>query len=193
MAPLGQHVRERVAKVESLVPLARDRGQILRIALRPQIGDRDDVALPGYADLIHRFDDTDVGYLENVEIYEERFAATKEAVRRARHGVIGALDRSGFSDPTLHAKVALAVSEAVANSVRHAYPADGPAGHVAVIVIHTPEGLIVTVNDHDAGLDPDNHRPGLGIGLPIMHSQADRVDIDSDSNGTTVTLHFAIT
>jgi anti-sigma regulatory factor (Ser/Thr protein kinase) len=88
--------------------------------------------------------------------------------------------------------VALAVSEAVANTVRHAYPTDGPAGHVDVDVTHTPGSLIVTVEDRGAGIDIESHRPGLGIGIPIMQSQADRVEIDSDGNGTTVLLHFTI-
>jgi anti-sigma regulatory factor (Ser/Thr protein kinase) len=126
-----------------------------------------------------------------LELYHERLPATPAAVRLVRHGVSDALTEAGVSDVGLLADIALAVSEATTNAVRHAYPA-GTDGHIEVIVIRTAERIAITVSDEGAGMeDALNHTGGLGVGLALMNSQTERLDIASDTTGTIVTLHFA--
>ena len=125
-----------------------------------------------------------------LELYRERFPATAAAVRLSRHGDIDALVQDGVSDQALLADVALAVSEAATNAVRHAYPADSADGHLDVTLIRTPDSLIVTVKDDGAGMNAHSDAHGLRLGLAIMNSQTERLQIESDTTGTTVTLHF---
>jgi serine/threonine-protein kinase RsbW len=124
------------------------------------------------------------------DLYRVRLPATAAAVRLARHGVIDAFAQAGISDAALLADVALAVSEATTNVVRHAYPPDGDVGYFDVIVTRTPENLIVTVKDEGAGMRAHPLTHGLGVGLQVMNSQAERLEIESDSTGTIVTLYF---
>jgi anti-sigma regulatory factor (Ser/Thr protein kinase) len=96
-----------------------------------------------------------------------------------------------------HDEVALAVSEAVANSVRYAYP-DAP-GTVTLTASQIDRALTVTVTDSGRGIaaalsDPvhawrsDTH--GLGLGLPIMHAITDELVISDTGEGTTVWMSF---
>jgi hypothetical protein len=39
-------------------------------------------------------------------------------------------------------------------------------------------------------MDTDIGVPGSGLGLPLMHAQSTKVEIDSDTTGTIITLHF---
>lgn len=126
------------------------------------------------------------------ELYRERFPATPQAVRRARHDVLEALARSGFDDPQLLSDVALTVSEAVANAVRHAYPADDSAGEIDVTLTQAGEHIIVTVQDTGVGIGTHSSSDGLGLGLPIMHAQTDHLDVTSDTTGTTLSLRFKL-
>jgi anti-sigma regulatory factor (Ser/Thr protein kinase) len=107
----------------------------------------------------------------------------------ARHDVADALAATGFSDPGLHLRVALAVSEAATNVVRHAYAHPGDE-HMEISVAETAEGFVVAITDHGVGMDTDIGFPGIGLGLPLMHAQSTKVEIDSNTTGTTVTLHF---
>jgi len=125
-----------------------------------------------------------------LELYRERLPATPAAVRLARHGVIDALTEAGIADAALLGDIALTVTEATTNAIRHAYP-PGSDGHVDVTVNRAPSSIIVTVSDDGEGMKqalPETH--GLGVGLAIMNSQTERVEIASDTTGTVVTLHF---
>ena len=114
---------------------------------------------------------------------------TPAAVRLARHGVRDALARAGIADATLLADIALVVTEAATNAVRHAYP-PGSAGHVDVAINRTPNNIIVTIQDQGTGINDHEHTHGLGLGLPIMHAQTEQVEITSDTTGTAVTPYF---
>ena len=67
-------------------------------------------------------------FASSAEHAEWCWAADPESVPSARHAVLDFLEDEHDLDPAL-ADVALAVSEAVANVVLHAYP-DGPCGMV---------------------------------------------------------------
>jgi len=119
-------------------------------------------------------------------------AAGPEAPSGARRAV-RALARHRVAD--LHA-VELAVSEAVNNAVLHAYrdrdPTAGP-GKVHVTAVVRGDELRVTVADEGIGMRPRADSPGAGLGLALMGTLADRIDIDQRRGGTRVTLAFRVT
>jgi anti-sigma regulatory factor (Ser/Thr protein kinase) len=56
------------------------------------------------------------------ELYRRRFPATPQSVPLARHDVVDAVTHAGLTDARARAALALAVTEALSNAVRHAYP-----------------------------------------------------------------------
>jgi anti-sigma regulatory factor (Ser/Thr protein kinase) len=96
--------------------------------------------------------------------------------------------------------VALAVSEAVTNVVRHAYP-DGEGG-VTVTASRTIDTVTVTVTDTGVGLTPDGPAgqrparpprvPGMGVGLGLIQAAADSVVINESDQGVTIDMTFRI-
>jgi anti-sigma regulatory factor (Ser/Thr protein kinase) len=119
-------------------------------------------------------------------------AAAPDAPSGARRAV-RALARNRVAD--LHA-VELAVSEAVNNAVLHAYrdrdPAAGP-GKVQLTAVVRDDELRITVTDEGIGMRPRVDSPGAGLGLALMGTLADRIDIDQRRGGTRVTLAFRVT
>lgn len=126
-------------------------------------------------------------------VFSERYPASASSVPLARHDVIRALIGAGFTNRDLHSRVALALSEATGNVVRHAYP-DGGNEYIEVIVTETAGVVAIAVTDYGMGMNHTAARkgpPSGGFGLPLMRAQASSVGIHSDTSGTTVTLHFA--
>ena len=126
------------------------------------------------------------------ELYRRRFPATPDMVPVARHDVLDTLTQAGLTDAGLHAKVALAVTEATANAVRHAYPADRTDGPVEVAVTQTGDSLLVTVEDEGLGMDNRMPTKAGGMGLALMGDQTRNLAIESGRTGTVVKLRFGI-
>ncbi|MHB9111396.1 MAG: ATP-binding protein [Thermoleophilia bacterium] len=95
---------------------------------------------------------------------------------------------SGFTEENI-ADIKVALSEASTNVVRHAYPA-GMESERKVIEINCygdVSQLMIEVTDHGSGIDlPPPASEGLGLG--IMGSLMDRVDVETGSTGTSVML-----
>ena len=86
--------------------------------------------------------------------------------------------------------IAIALTEAVANVVRHAYR-NGEAGSFEVEIAVQDTGIAVTVSDEGCGFLPNPDSEGIGMGLPLMYSLSDRVDIDGKpGRGTIVRMWF---
>lgn len=87
--------------------------------------------------------------------------------------------------------VDLAARQAIGNAVEHA----SAEGLSVVIEGHGATGITVKVSDRGNGFDPDKVEPDrLGIRASIMARMAavgGTVTIDSDANGTTVTLGWS--
>ena len=115
-------------------------------------------------------------------------AGAVSAVRRELHGFarLHGMDADGCRD------MAVAVSEAVTNVVRHAYPAGTP-GPVLVAAASDDTHLTVRVTDRGAGGAGDTTGTGLGLGVPTMAALSERLEIGPglDGLGTTVTLEFS--
>lgn len=113
----------------------------------------------------------------------KRFRALPEHVGEARRAVVAYARRYGAADPDA---VALAVSEALTNVVLHAY-ADRPEPGEVVLVAerHPDDGLEVQVSDQGRGMKPRDDSPGLGVGLPLAATLAERLEIDARPGGGT--------
>lgn len=112
-----------------------------------------------------------------------RLPAVRGSVGVARQLVLGLGDHLGLDDDR-GGDIAIAVSEACANSVMHAYPNE-VAGQVELLAWLSPGSLVVAIRDSGAGISPriENERAGLGLGLPLMIAIADQVLFHRDNGG----------
>jgi len=94
------------------------------------------------------------------------------------------------------AAVELAVSEAVANVVLHAYRDRDSAtadGRVDVRVRADVAVVWVVIADDGVGMSPRDDSPGLGLGLSLIGNASDELLIVQGETGTRVHMRFAIT
>ncbi len=98
--------------------------------------------------------------------------------------------------PDTLADLKLALTEACSNSVRHAY-GDGE-GHVEISFELRPDRLVVEVADDGAGFEPEGVGQAVdsealsegGLGIAIIRSIADEVEIGGNGNGRGSRLRF---
>ena len=119
--------------------------------------------------------------------FEMRTGAEPAIVGDVRAAVVRFAQEAGFEDT---AQIALAVSEALTNVVIHAYR-DGAVGDVRIVACDEPDRLVVVVRDYGAGMLPRADSPGLGLGLPLISSMTDALQIEAaDGTGTLLRMHF---
>ena len=109
--------------------------------------------------------------------------ARAENVAVVRHAFGGLGDVMDVADQTL-SDIKLAVTEACTNVVVHAYPGrdDGPLGVTATV----DEGsLTVVVRDHGRGIVPRPDSPGLGLGLPLIATLAESLELGTGPDEET--------
>ena len=88
--------------------------------------------------------------------------------------------------------VALAVGEACANAVVHAYVGVDP-GRLELTAAREDGHVHVVVVDDGTGLRPRTDSPGLGLGLPLIAQVTDQFEIGAgDGAGTRVFMVFAL-
>lgn len=115
--------------------------------------------------------------------------ARAENVAVIRH-VLGGVGDALALDPETLSDVKLAVSEACANAVVHAYR-DGEAGLLDFEVSARNDRLEIVVRDHGRGMMPRADSPGLGVGLPLMASLSESLELTNrDDGGTEVRMLF---
>jgi len=135
------------------------------------------------------------GALEGMRTVRLSVPARAEFIALARLTLTGLADIVGLSDELL-ADLKLALTEAVSNSVRHAY-ADG-AGYVSIAYELTGDALAVEVVDDGKGFDPDRP-PALegeeltegGLGIAIIRTIADEFELSSQPGVRGSRLRFA--
>lgn len=130
----------------------------------------------GYAD--------EMGHSEQVLL---RLPATPRSAAAVRAAAREWCERQGAPDRL--DQVSLAVTEAVANTVLHAYP-DGGGGDIVVsLEIDDDGGLEVSVRDFGVGMrSPDPAQQHFGVRL--IHELADSADITDADPGTLVVMRF---
>jgi serine/threonine-protein kinase RsbW len=121
--------------------------------------------------------------MSHVPDLEISLPARPENVAILRHILGGVGDALGI-DPEVLADMRLAISEACSNVVVHAYPGD-EEGLMDLEVAHDDAELFLTVRDHGRGMAPRADSPGLGVGLPLIATLADALQISGSSDGGT--------
>jgi serine/threonine-protein kinase RsbW len=117
--------------------------------------------------------------------------AVSASVSLAREVVTVFLEAAHTPDPPLE-DIRLALSEAMANVVMHAYVPAGAPGDVRVEVDFEDRQVRVSVEDDGRGLKPRHDSPGLGMGLSLIATLAERIEANhSPSGGTRLGMWFA--
>ena len=122
--------------------------------------------------------------------------AKPEFLLLARLAATGVGRSAGASEETI-ADLKLAVTEAVANAVRHAYPEDDP-GRVWVELSADGGKIEIAVSDEGRGLGGADLKPAeqpgeSGMGLSIIRAIADEVDVGAGRDGRGTRVRFACT
>jgi serine/threonine-protein kinase RsbW len=89
----------------------------------------------------------------------------------------------------------LAVSEAVTNVIRHAYPHGTEGATFRLEAEISDDQLQVVVTDDGVGLGASSSNPGLGMGLPLLGTLADTLMLvgpPERSRGLEVRMWFAL-
>jgi serine/threonine-protein kinase RsbW len=116
--------------------------------------------------------------------------ATAQCVPQLRRALLAAISGRGLDDDA----VALAISEALANVVLHAYPTG--EGLVTLTAEMSPTELVVIVADHGIGarsFEVGSAASGLGLGLALIHELCSTSTTEPTSDGTTITMSFTTT
>ena len=126
---------------------------------------------------------------------ELRIPAKAEYITLCRLALTGLCQLRGIAEDTT-ADLKLALTEAVSNSVRHAY---GPNGDGSVDVRYElhPDRLRIQVVDDGAGFDPEapdepagDELTEGGLGIAIIKSIADEFELHSSPGTRGSTLRF---
>ena len=133
--------------------------------------------------------------LEAARSVSLRIPAKAEYITLCRLALTGLGQVRPIGDDTM-ADLKLALTEAVSNSVRHAYGASG-GGHVEVTYELGHDRIGIEVVDDGEGFDPDE-APSFegddlsegGLGIAIIRSIADEFEIDSAPGRRGSRLHF---
>ena len=117
--------------------------------------------------------------------------AVAENVAPLRHAIVELATEAG-ADAGVRTDLALAVGEACANVVVHAYP-PGDVGPLIVQAAVQSEEIVVAVVDQGQGMAPRPDSPGLGLGLPLIANLTDRLEIQEGPDGVGTQLEMVFT
>ena len=121
----------------------------------------------------------------------ERLAVAPPSIRRART-LVGRWSRELGASPDQTVNIQLAMSELVANAVRHAHPTGGD--HELVIEAwREGDELVFCVRDFGVGSARPSPTPGLGVGLTVVARLARTASVVQAEPGTLVTVRFPFT
>src|SRR5215207_3177617 len=129
---------------------------------------------------------SDVGLIPELRI---TLPARQDSMALMRHVLRGFRDAYDIAAATMD-DIVLAVSEAAANAVIHAY--DGRAGTMT-LVARVDDGVLHTlVRDHGCGIRPPADTPVLGHGLALMDHVAASLQVQGSPAGTDVLMSFPL-
>jgi anti-sigma regulatory factor (Ser/Thr protein kinase) len=95
--------------------------------------------------------------------------------------------------PAAMAAIKLAVSEAVTNTVLHAYRGLEAPGPVELVAGCDRECIEIAITDQGIGMVPRTDSPGSGLGLPLIAQMTDTFEIEhGELGGTRVRMRFSL-
>lgn len=84
-------------------------------------------------------------------------------------------------------RVRLAVSEALSNVVLHAYAPGEASTAELTLQAHVETGrIVVAVADRGTGMRARTDSPGMGLGLGIIATSCDELEVDTNPSGGTI-------
>jgi anti-sigma regulatory factor (Ser/Thr protein kinase) len=117
--------------------------------------------------------------------------ARAENIAIVRHALGGFAEAFAVSESKL-SDIRLAVTEACANVVVHAYP-EGEEGEMEVLASMQDGAMIVLVRDWGRGIRPRPDSPGLGLGLSLIAALTETVQLGQDNEEhTEVRMTFSL-
>jgi two-component sensor histidine kinase len=116
--------------------------------------------------------------------------AVPSSIEELRRAAVVAYENGG-GDPELAADVALGVTEATANSIRHAYP-ERSDGRISVRAWFEDEMFVVQVLDRGVGIDTPTRSPGAHLGIALIEQLADAQFSMREGGGTEARLAFPL-
>jgi serine/threonine-protein kinase RsbW len=132
--------------------------------------------------------------LEGMRTIRLRLPARAEYIALARLALTGIADIIELPEELL-ADLKLALTEAVSNSIRHAYTEDG--GFVSIAYELSAGALALEVVDDGKGFDPDHPTPlegeeltEGGLGIAIIRTVADEFELQSQPGSRGSRLRF---
>jgi serine/threonine-protein kinase RsbW len=122
---------------------------------------------------------------------ELKLPARAENVAVIRHAFGGFAEALSVDEQTL-ADIKLAVTEACTNVVIHAYE-DDEDGDLEVDASIDDLRLTVIIRDNGRGIVPRPDSPGLGLGLPLIATLAETLELGKDrGDHTEVRMTFRL-
>jgi serine/threonine-protein kinase RsbW len=123
--------------------------------------------------------------------FSGRLPAEPASARVARDRVRDLLAAADI-DPAVHLGVLLAITEACANAIVHAYPGGTDETFDFAATLADRE-LRVVVRDHGVGMGAAPARPGgPGLGLHLMRAHAAELDVRTVEPGTEIVMTFPL-
>jgi anti-sigma regulatory factor (Ser/Thr protein kinase) len=119
--------------------------------------------------------------------FEARIPGTPLGVAMLRREMTGLAKDCGMDSEGI-ADVRLAVTEAATNAVMHAYAK--AEGELRVTAAMKDGELAIVIGDTGPGLVERRDSPGLGAGLSVIASVAERFKIVSHPGGTEIHMAF---
>jgi serine/threonine-protein kinase RsbW len=126
----------------------------------------------------------------HVEFVHRSWPADPEQLVLIRRELAGWLAPLALTE-TETADVVLAVDEAAANAVRHAYGSD-ESGVVELTLWTEPGTLSIEIVDHGSWRPPADEPVEGGRGIPLMSTMSESVLIHFDARGSRVLLRHRI-
>jgi serine/threonine-protein kinase RsbW len=125
--------------------------------------------------------------------WERSAPAVAEEVGVLRHAVAEAAAAAGATEAQ-RGDIALAVSEALGNVVRHAYADATRPGPMLLAVSAAPGAFEVEVRDEGCGMRPRLDSPGAGLGLAMISALASELTMSAGEagRGTRIHMRFAL-
>ncbi|HEX4250897.1 MAG TPA: ATP-binding protein [Pseudonocardia sp.] len=132
-----------------------------------------------------------VDHVPHVEFVHRSWPATPRQLGEIRAEVRGWLAPLRLTEGARQDLV-LAVSEAVSNSIEHAYlPATADAD-VELSFWTDTQSVHIEITDHGGWRDPSSRPTGRGLGIPLMQRLTESVLIHYGARGTRVLLSHAL-